>query len=90
MADAVTLSAGNRLVTLKQRVSDQYGKITEQSAVDLMCSPVAMDSNLHDVLFVPEDLVLHVAHATKDQPADELPYTRIDAGQLFKEVEEVK
>lgn len=75
--DAVILSAGDRLEELKRRVRDSHGEIDAKVGQQLMCRPVAMDSNLHNVLFVPEDGVFYVANASHDQPAADRPYTRI-------------
>ena len=36
-----------------------------------MSRPVAMRSNLHNALFVPQDRVLYVAHADHERPAAE-------------------
>jgi dienelactone hydrolase len=84
--DAVLLSAGDRLACLRQRVSDLHGRIDEQAALRLMDRPVAMRSNLHNVLFVPERLVLHVAHASRGKPAAECPAIRLDLGALLRAI----
>jgi hypothetical protein len=49
-----------------------------------MSRPVAMESNLHNVLFVPADGVLYVANASHTKPAAEMPYVRIDLQGLLK------
>lgn len=81
--DAVVLSAGSRLAALRQRVQDKHGQIDAQTGQWLMCRPVAMKSNLHNVLFVPEDGVLYVANANHSQPAAERPYVRLDVNELL-------
>ena len=43
-----------------------------------MSRPVAMESNLHNVLFVPADGVLYVANASHGKPAAEMPYMKVD------------
>lgn len=83
--DAVVLSSGSRLETLRQRVKERYGQIDVETAQWLMSRPVAMRSNLHNVLFVPEDGVLYVANATHDHPAAEQPYVRLDLKELLKQ-----
>jgi dienelactone hydrolase len=77
ISDSVVLSAGDRLEELKRRIRESHGKIDAEIGQQLMCRPVAMDSNLHNVLFVPEDGVFYVANASHDQPAADRPYTRI-------------
>lgn len=87
IADTVVLSQGKRLETLRQRISQQHGKIDQPAALHLMDAPVAMASNLHDVLFVPEDGVMFVAHADEKSPAWSRPYVKINAADLFKQLE---
>lgn len=84
--DAVILSAGNRLDELKRRVRESHGKIDSEIGQQLMCRPVAMDSNLHNVLFVPEDGVFFVANASHDKPAADRPYARISLTEKLKSI----
>ena len=69
----VLLSAGERyghLCRLTKRVLDADGRFTPEAAIRLMDKPVAMDSNLHNVLFAPGLGKLWVANASTDmQPA---------------------
>jgi Acyl-coenzyme A:6-aminopenicillanic acid acyl-transferase len=83
--DTVLLSAGDRLQTLRARTQENYGKIDVEKAIWLMSRPVAMKSNLHNVLFVPADKVMYVANADHKRPAAERPYIKIDFGKLVKE-----
>ncbi len=76
--DAVVLSAGSRLETLRSRVIENHGKIDDEKAMWLMSRPVAMSSNLHNVLFVPADGVFYVANASHHAPAAERPYVQYD------------
>jgi len=82
--DAVVLSAGSRLAKLRERVTERHGQIDTESALWLMSRPVAMRSNLHNVLFVPEDGLLYVANADHKHPAAERPYVRFDLAELLK------
>jgi hypothetical protein len=82
----VVLSAGSRLETLRARVLERYGEIDDEVAQWLMTRPVAMNSNLHNVLFVPADRVFYVANATHRQPAADRPYVRLDLNQLLSEL----
>jgi hypothetical protein len=84
--DAVVLSAGDRLATLRSRVQERHGKIDVEAAQWLMSRPVAMQSNLHNVLFVPQDGVLYVANADHKHPAAERPYVRLDLKELLAEM----
>jgi len=84
--DAVVLSAGSRLEELRKRVQTEYGKIDTGKAQALMNRPVAMSSNLHNVLFVPEDGVLYVANADHKHPAAERPYVKLDLKELLSQM----
>lgn len=63
VGDTVLLSAGKRYDQLVARVKANYGAIDEKQAMDIMTRPVAMKSNLHDVLFAPQSLQLWAANA---------------------------
>ncbi|MFM9068143.1 MAG: C45 family autoproteolytic acyltransferase/hydrolase, partial [Planctomycetota bacterium] len=84
--DTVVLSAGDRLQKLRERVQKKYGEIDVEAAQWLMSRPVAMTSNLHNVLFVPEDRVLYVANADHRHPAAERPYVKFDLRKLIQEM----
>ena len=84
--DAVVLSAGKRLETLRERVKSRYGQFDVELGQWLMSRPVAMESNLHNVLFIPEDGVLYVANADHQHCAAERPYVRIDLRELLSEL----
>ncbi len=43
-----------------------------------------MSSNLHNVLFVPEDGVLYIANADHKLPAADRPYVKLDLNELLK------
>jgi hypothetical protein len=89
IADTVLLSAGDRLQTLRERVQARHGEFDAANAIWLMSRPVAMKSNLHNVLFVPRDGVLYVANADHQRPAAECPYVRLDLKALLTELNAV-
>ena len=84
--DAVLLSAGDRYEKLVERVKAGYGRLDAASARDLMTRPVAMNSNIHSVLFAPESLDFWVANADSANPASHTRYTSYNLGDLLKEV----
>ena len=84
--DAVVLSVGSRLEKLRERVMRRHGEIDVEVGQWLMSRPVAMQSNLHNVLFVPQDGVLYVANADHRHPAAERPYVRLDLNALLREM----
>ena len=73
--DAVLLSAGDRYKELVKRTQAGHGGFDADSARQLMDCPVAMKSNLHDVLFAPQSTKFWIANASKDkQPAANQKY----------------
>ncbi len=88
MEDAVLLSAGNRYEKLVEKVKENYGKFTVEMAIRLMDRPVAMKSNLHNVLFVPQAQEFWVANAGAHTPACQEPYTRYSLIELIKRLPE--
>jgi hypothetical protein len=87
MEDAVLMSAGERYEKLAQRVQDKYGTITAEEAIRLMDRPVAMKSNLHNVLFVPQALEFWVANAGAGTPACNEPYTHYSLSELLSKIQ---
>ncbi len=88
LEDAVLLSAGNRYEKLVERVKENYGKFTVETAIRLMDRPVAMKSNLHNVLFIPQSQEFWVANAGARKPACQQPYTRYSLSELIKRLPE--
>ncbi len=82
--DAVLLSAGDRYKELVKRAQAGHGQFDEDSARHLMDCPVAMKSNLHDVLFAPKSTKFWIANATKDKkPAAEQKYFAFQLTELL-------
>lgn len=84
--DAVVLSAGSRLTELRRRVTEKHGQFDAELGQWLMSRPVAMESNLHNVLFVPADGILYVANASHGKPAAEMPYMKVDLRKFLAEI----
>jgi isopenicillin-N N-acyltransferase like protein len=75
VAHSVCLSAGDRYEQLVERVHAGHGAFTAETALRLMDRPVAMKSNLHNVLFEPKSTRFWVANAgPQGEPAAEQPY----------------
>ncbi len=82
--DAVLLSAGERYDRLVDRVEREYGKIDAAAAIHLMDRPVAMKSNLHNVLFEPASTRFWVANAsTAGEPAATQTYYPFQFNELL-------
>jgi len=84
--DAVLLSAGNRYKHLVQRVRENFGKIDARGLVEIVRRPVAMRSNLHNVIFEPQDLRTWVLNATRKQPACDQPPAVYEWAELFEDM----
>lgn len=83
--DCVLLSAGDRYEELSKQVSSGHGKFTPESALHLMNRPIAMESNLHNVLFEPASSRFWVANASTDKkPAAEQKYYSFQLTELLK------
>jgi isopenicillin-N N-acyltransferase-like protein len=85
--NTVLLSADKRykcLCELVGKARENDGKFTVEKAIRLMDSPVAMKSNLHNVLMAPKSGKLWVAHASADKkPAWTQKYHAIDFKALL-------
>ena len=89
--NTVIMSAGDRYNNLARLIARGYGKFTQASAIRLMDAPVAMNSNLHDALMVPEDAVIYVANARTDgSPAWKQKYYRFDIRSLIRQKPETR
>lgn len=83
--DTVLLSAGERYTELARRVQAGWGEFQVESALRLMDRPVAMSSNLHNVLFEPARSRFWVANAGPDgEPAAERPYQQFELNDLLQ------
>lgn len=83
--DCVLLSAGERYAELVKRAESGRGNFTAEEALQLMSRPVAMKSNLHNVLFEPKTTRLWIANASADKrPAAEQKYYRFQLSELLK------
>ncbi|HVX11949.1 MAG TPA: C45 family peptidase [Pirellulales bacterium] len=83
--DTVLLSAGDRYKELARRVREEAGSLDAERALHLMDCPVAMKSNLHNVLFEPRSTKLWVANASPDgQPAATQKYFAFQLSELLK------
>ncbi len=83
--DAVLLSIGSRYEELARRVQDGHGTFDAESARHLMDRPVAMKSNLHNVLFEPASTRLWVANASASgEPAAGQPYHAFQLDELLR------
>ncbi len=79
------LSAGSRYEELVKRTKAGHGGFDVKAALELMDRPVAMQSNLHNVLFEPKTTRFWVANASPDkEPAATQPYYQFQLTELLK------
>ncbi len=81
--DTVMFSAGSRAKALSERLHENFGKITPETMMAIVKRPVAMKSNLHDAIFMPETLDLWFADAGRKTPACDEPYTHVNLKALL-------
>ena len=84
IADAVLMSAGDRYEKLAERVQTEHGRLDDEGARRLMDRPVAMNSNIHSVLFAPDTLDFWVANADSRNVASHCRYTRYNLAGLLE------
>src|SRR5208282_200853 len=82
--DTVLVSGGERAKTLSNRIQKDYGRIDAARLMEIIKRPVAMTSNLHDVVFGPETLEFWIADAGRKSAACDEPYAHFNLGQLLK------
>lgn len=88
--DAALLSAGDRYKELVRRAKAGHGTFDAESARHLMDCPVAMKSNLHNVLFEPKSTKFWVANASTDKkPAADQKYYSFQLSELLKRTPEM-
>ena len=83
--DALLLSAGDRYRKLVERVKENYGKIDGEKMIEIMKRPVAMRSNLHSCIFIPNRLEFWVANARGLEPACDQKFTRYSLKDLLRD-----
>ena len=82
--DVVYISAGSRAQALYEKLKENYGQIDVETMQQMIKRPVAMNSNLHDVVFTPESLDLWHAEAGKNAPACDEPYLHINLKEAIQ------
>lgn len=83
--DTIVLSVGKRLSHLRERILAGHGRFDASASIRLMDRPVAMRSNLHNALFIPQRLETWIAHADDRHPAAEQPYISYRLDPLLQE-----
>ncbi len=82
--DTVMISGGDRAKVLSRKLHQFHGQIDVPLLMQIIKRPVAMQSNLHDAIFMPETLDLWAADAGRDTPACDEPYAHVNLAQLLR------
>lgn len=82
--DTVFVSGGDRAKKLGERLKEQHGRIDAQAMMQIIKRPVAMSSNLHNAIFMPETLELWFSDAGKRTPACDEPYAHAKLNELIE------
>ena len=82
--DVAWITAPSRQPALCERVRQYYGRIDEETMKQIIRRPVAMASNLHDAIFLPETLDLHFAYADATRPGCDCPYHHLNLNDLLQ------
>ena len=83
-ADTVMISGGSRAKKLSERLLSEFGRIDAKRMIEIIKRPVAMKSNLHNAVFLPETLDMWFSDAGKKTPACDEPYTLVNLRQIIK------
>lgn len=81
--DTVLISAAKRAQVLSERIKTNFGKIDVTTMIEIIKRPVAMNSNLHNAIFLPETLDMWFADAGKKAPACDEPYTHVNLREII-------
>ena len=81
--DTVMFSGGSRAKKLSERLHAEFGKIDAKKMIEIIKRPVAMKSNLHNAIFLPETLDMWFADAGKKTPACDEPYTMVNLKKIM-------
>ncbi len=82
--DIAWITAPSRQPALCELLHQYYGKIDAETMKEIIKRPVAMASNLHDAIFLPQSLDMHFAYADAKQPACNCTYYHLNLNELLK------
>jgi len=81
--DTVFVSGDKRAKKLSERLTQMHGKVDAKAMMQIIKRPVAMKSNLHNAIFMPETLELWFADAGRHSPACDEPYAHVKLDTLI-------
>ena len=83
--DICWVTAKSRQDALCDRLREHYGRLDASTMQAVITRPVAMDSNLHDAIFLPETLEVYFALARGRRLACDSPYEHLDFSELLRQ-----
>lgn len=78
-------SYDHRYKGMGTRIKENYGKIDQAVALDILKAVAMHKANVHSVLYNATDREMWVAHATETEDAATQPYVHYDLKKLFKQ-----
>ncbi|MFO7937230.1 MAG: C45 family peptidase [Kiritimatiellia bacterium] len=81
--DTVLISGPARARKLSERIKKNFGSIDAEKMIEIIKRPVAMKSNLHNAVFLPETLDMWFADAGRKTPACDEPYIMINLKKVI-------
>ena len=81
--DTIVISGLDRGTKAIERINKVYGEIDAQAMIEIIKRPVAMRSNLHDAVFLPESLDMWFADAGEKTNACDEPYAKCNLKDLL-------
>lgn len=88
--ETIMISARERADILSKRLQEKYGQLDAELLKEIIKRPVAMKSNLHNVIFEPETLDLHVSDANKKTMACDNKYVKFNLIELLDSYGKIK
>lgn len=76
-------SYDHRYKGMATRIKENYGKIDQKIALEILKAVAMVNVNLHSVLYCPTTLELWVAHAKGTEDAAKQPYIYYNMSELF-------
>ena len=81
--DIVWITAPPRQEVLSKRLQQHYGKIDTEIMKEIIKRPVAMSSNLHNAIFLPETLDVHFSYSSGNTLGCDNTYYKINLQELI-------
>jgi len=73
-----------RYPVMTDRILQNWGKIDQKTLIEVIKTPVALPTNLHNAIFLPAELKVWISHAgPNNEPACNQPYVEFSLLELF-------